>query len=477
MGLIRLADTAFGAIGAGINAVDGSLSSMMYKEYFTSGDMSGGILMKRAEKVLTDRGKNKKADDNLISSGSGIDVQEGQCMIIVDNGAVVEFCAEPGRYTYDKSTQPSLFGGGNNGLKAFGREILNQWSTGGQRFSTQRVYFINMNEQIFAPIKWGCGDIPFHHTTLMKNGAPPIELDVTLKGNGELTIKISDPMLFFKNIGAQRVGGDNDGVVSVNDPNISSNLKSGIIDKIGEAISTLSTDESIPWTALKKHSSEISKYINKLLSDEWAGKRGFEVCSFTANTYIIGDEDREMLNQMVQSFNMGANTNAAIYDIQKGYSEGARAAGANPNGAANAFMGMGMAGMVGGFGQNMGQMQPTPNAYQTQRQQPQSPVPEAPIAPPAKDKDKNEWICECGTKNTANFCYNCGKKKPAPEEGWVCSCGSHNEARNNFCPVCGTKKTEKKKIKCDKCGWEAPDGSTPKFCPNCGDPINESDLI
>ena len=219
MGLISLAADV---LGGGWNALKGSVQSSLWKEYFESGDMSDGILMKRAEKIIVSGGKNTKADDNLISSGSGIDVQEGQCMILVENGKIVEFCAVPGRYTYDASSAPSLFSGENKGLKALGKEILNQWSAGGQRNSTQRVYFINLGEIISAPIKWGCGDIAFHHTTQMLNGAPPIELDITLRGNGQVTIRISDPIKFFQKIGAQATGADSASVIRVTDEGIAS---------------------------------------------------------------------------------------------------------------------------------------------------------------------------------------------------------------------------------------------------------------
>lgn len=487
MGLIRLTGTALGALGAGINAVDGALSSSMYKEYFVSGDMSGGILMKRGERVTGNGTKNKNADENLISSGSAIDVQEGQCMIIVDNGQVVDFSAEPGRFVFDKSTQPSLFGGGNNGLKAFGREIMTQWAAGGQRFTTQKVYFINMGEQIFSPIKWGCGDIAFHHTAFLKNGAPPIELPMSLKGNGELTVRIIDPMLFFKQIGAQKVGGNNDGMIKLSDQGIANNLRSNIVDKIAQAISILGEEQSIPYTALRSKSDDISRHINELLSNEWAGKRGFEVCTFSVNgSFIPSEEDKATLKEIQQSYIMGANTNAAIYDIQKGYSDGAREAGKNPNGATNGFMGMGMAGMMGGFGQGMGQMQPTPNAYQNPYnpnngyQQPrQQPVMAGAVAG-APGAGADTWTCQCGQANTGKFCYSCGTPKPAPQsvvaDGWTCSCGAQNTGK--FCPNCGNKKPENKVMRCDKCGWIAPAGTPPmKFCPECGDPVNEADYV
>lgn len=458
MGLISL---AFDAVSGGYKALTGSLESAAWKEYFESGDMSGGVLMKRGEKILVSGGKNTKADDNLISSGSGIDIQEGQCMILVENGKIVEFCAQPGRYTYDSSTAPSLFSGENKGLKALGKEILSQWSAGGQRMSTQRVYFINLGEIISAPIKWGCGDIAFHHTTQMLNGAPPIELDITLKGNGQVTIKINDPVKFFTMIGAQATGTDSSSVIRVTDDGIMSNLKSGIVDKVAEAVSTLGYEQPTPYTALRSKSSEIAGYLNNLLSNEWSGERGFEICSFTVNgAFMPTEEDKEAIQEMQKTFTMGANINAANYDIQKTMARGVEAAGQNGGTSGLFGMGMGM-NMMGGAG--LGNMTAQPVVQQT-------PVAAAQVSAPAKDS----WVCSCGQENTSKFCVNCGSPKPSSNE-WVCSCGAKNTGK--FCSECGAQKSVVKNFKCDKCGWKPEEGAKlPKFCPECGDPFNELDV-
>lgn len=486
MGLIR----AIGdVIGAGTSALSGAYESAVWKEYFTSGDMSGGILMKRAEKVSTDKNRNTKSDDNLISSGSGIDVQDNQCMIIVDNGRIVDFCTEPGRYTYDNSTQPSLLSGNNKGLGAFGKEILNQWAAGGQRFSTQRVYFINMGEIITAPIKWGCGDIAFHHTQQYATGI--MELDITLRGNGEATIQIDDPIKFYKNIGAQRVGGDNNGVIRISDAEIMSNVKANIVDNVSTAIETLGTEQAVAYTGIKSKSNRIKEIINNLIEEEWAGLRGFGLASFSVNgSFKPTDEYEEQIRTMQATFTMAQNANMMNYDVQKTFAKGFENAGAN--GGISGVMGMGMAMGGGGFS-SFGNMQgPTPQQQpqfqqgqyqqgqygqpqqQAQPQRPQ-PAPEEELPLPAPETP-DTWKCGCGTENTGKFCVNCGEKKPEPvvTGEWICECGNRNTGK--FCPNCGTKKPEKKVLKCDKCGWVAAEGQITKFCPECGDPVTEADF-
>ena len=411
-------------VGGGWNALKGSTQSAVWKEYFESGDMSDGILMKRGEKILTSKGKNKKGDDNLISNGSGIDVQEGQCMILVENGKIVEFCAQPGRYTYDSSTAPSVLCGETLSLESLAQDILTQWSAGGQRFSTQRVYFINLGEILSTPIKWGCGDIAFHHTTQMLNGAPPIELDITLRGNGQVTIQIVDPVKFFTMIGAQYTGNDSDSVIRVTDAGIMSNLKSGIIDKVAEAISALGYDEPLPYTAIRSKSSVITRYMNEFLSDEWTGERGFEIASFSINgSFMPTEEDKDAIQEMQKSFNMGANLNAANYDIQKTMARGVEAAG--QTGGANGLFGVGM-GMNMMSGTGIGNMTAQPTRGYAPAQAPQ----------PAAIS----WTCRCGTQNSGNFCSECGSPRPSAE--WICSCGTKNKGK--FCSECGTPRQEQR---------------------------------
>ena len=449
MGLKLLAQDV---LGGGVQALKETVNSSIWKEYFESGDMSKGVLMKRGERITTENSKNKRTDDNLISSGAGIDVQAGQCAVIVDNGKIVDFCAEPGRYTFDSSTAPSLYAGENKGLKALGKEILNQWAAGGQRFSTQRIYFINMGEIIYTPIKWGCGDIPFHHTDKIINGTPSFELDITLRGNGQTTIKIVDPVKFFTTIGAQKTGTDSDSVVSINDDGILSNLKSGIIDKIGEAISQLGYEQQISYSAIRAKSSDIMRLLNKSLSEEWVGKRGFEVASFSVNgAFVPSEEDIQEIQEMQMIFSKGSNANVANYEIQKTIAEGIKEAG--KTGGTSALFGMGI-GMNAVGGSSLGNLKDQ-NAQANQQ-----------IAVAAGVT--NVWTCSCGAKNSGKFCQECGAKY---EAGWTCACGAVNKGK--FCQECGNPKpAESTEFTCEKCGWKPePGAATPKFCPECGDPV------
>lgn len=475
MGLISIIKDVVGGAGSAFNS---TMDSTMWREYFESGDMSDGILMKRGEKILGKDSKNRRGDDNIINSGAFIDVQENQCMILVENGKIVELCTEPGRYQYDSSTAPSWFCGENKGIKAVAKEFLSQWSAGGQRTSTQRVYFINMGEIITKPIKWGCGDIAFHHTQVYRATGSMLELDMTLKANGEATIQITDPTKFFTMIGSQKTGTDGNGMIRVTDDGIYGNLRSGIVDHISTAISTLGSSQAVAYTAIKAKSADIKAYLNSELEREWVGKRGFGVANFTINgSPIPTDENKKQLEEMQVSFNMSQNANAMNYDVQKTMARGFENAG-NSGGGANAMFGMGMA--MNAMGGNFGNIQNQPMQNQTPQQNYayQQPVQVSQPAP------ADVWNCNCGTQNDGAFCKMCGSRKP--EAGiqektsatWTCSCGKVNEIDSRFCPSCGSKKPTVKKYKCDKCGWVPAEGEgeTVRFCPKCGDPFNDADV-
>ena len=130
-----------GLIKAGIGAIGGVLADQ-WKEFFYCESLDNDVLMVKGKKRTSKRSSNKKGEENIISNGSGIAVADGQCMIIVDQGKVVEFCAEPGEFTYDTSTEPSIFSGkfGDSIKKTFA-QIGKRFTYGGDTGKDQRIYY------------------------------------------------------------------------------------------------------------------------------------------------------------------------------------------------------------------------------------------------------------------------------------------------------------------------------------------------
>lgn len=504
MGLIK---QVFDAAGG---ALDTTIQSSMFKEYFVSGDMSASVLMKRAEKVITERGQNKKVDDNLISSGSGIDVQENQFMLIVEDGKVVDFCAEPGRYQYDASSAPSMFCGNNKGLKALAKDFVSNLATGGQRFHTQRVYFINMG-RIWEPILWGLGNVGFTHSFQPNPNINPIRRQLMLQCRGSITLRIGNPLAFYKEIGAQMAGGDNSAYISIKsiENTLLSSIKMAVKSAVASAIGQVSRENVVGYAEIMNFEEQITAAINSKMADNSIAKAGFEFFDFFIDgTPELPEKDKAILDNLENEYNLASDPLLASLHVQSAMAEGFKAAGSNPNGGIGSMMGMGLAvGQAGGLG-SFGNFQTSPqqqqmaqqNAYNQQQQQMEAErqrldeerrqfelekqraaeeaarnAAPAPVASPANNGET--WICECGATNTAKFCVECGAKKPiAPADGtWTCDCGAVNTAK--FCPECGAKKPEPKKVlKCDKCGWVAAEGQITKFCPECGDPVNEADF-
>jgi len=476
MGLIK---EGLNVIGAGIQGLNGAFQSGVWKEYFESGSFSEpGVVMKRAHKIVGANSKNVQSDDNLISSGSGIDVQNGECAVIVDNGAIVDFVAVPGRYTFDISSAPSLYAGENKGLKAFGKEILQQWAAGGQRFTTQRIYFIRLTELKESPVKWGAGNIPFHHTYSYRAGTGMLELDIELMAHGTLTLRIEDPVLFFQNYGSKVTGGDNRGVVTIKETGLEENIKSGAGDFVSSALSDLSYEIPMSYTEIMRHRAKVVEYINTNLTESKLRSIGIVVADFNVDGgFKPTAEYLEQIKDLQNSFNLSQNMDAANINVQTNIAQGIKAAGQNGGAAGLMGIGLGM-GAVGGGG--LGQMQQQYRPQPTQQAQPignqgyvgGAATPVAPASP------TNTWTCSCGTVNDGNFCKSCGTKKPEPvvEETWTCSCGTVNNG--NFCKNCGSKRPEPHKhFRCDKCGWEGEAEDDLRFCPNCGDPVTDADLV
>ena len=181
-----------GLIKAAAGAVGGVLADQ-WKEFFYCDSLPNDVLMRKGQKRVSSRSSNTKGIDNIISNGSGIAVADGQCMIIVEQGKVVEFCAEPGEFTYDASTEPSIFSG------SFGESVKQTFKTIGKRFTyggdtgkDQRVYYFNTKEIIGN--KFGTANPIMFEVVNKRIG---ISRTVNVRCNGVYTYVISDPLLFY----------------------------------------------------------------------------------------------------------------------------------------------------------------------------------------------------------------------------------------------------------------------------------------
>ncbi len=431
-----------GLIKAAIGAIGGTLADQ-WKEFFYCDSLGNDVLAKKGQKSVSGRSSNTKGSDNVISNGSGIAVADGQCMIIVEQGKVVEVCAEPGQYTYDKSSEPSIFAG------SLGQSILDTFKIMGKRFTMggdtgkdQRVYYFNTKE--ILDNKFGTPTpIPFR----VVDSKIGLDIDVSVRCSGIYSFTVANPLLFYTN-----VCGNVEREYSVDE--ISAQLKTEFISALAPAMGKLSSLEMRP-NQIPAHTAELEAALNDTLSSKWGELRGLKIKSVALNPITLPEEDEELIKNAQKSAILRDPTMAAAH-LAGAQADAMRAAASNDAGAMTGLMGFGMAQQAGGS--NIG------NLFAMGAQQ-QSNAPKA----------ENGWKCTCKAINSGNFCTECGAKKP--ENEWKCSCGALNKGK--FCHECGAKKPSGAiQYRCGKCGFEPEDpNNPPKFCPQCGDRFDDKDIM
>jgi len=431
-----------GLIKAALGSAKGILADQ-WREYFYCDSMASDVLVSKGHKRTGKRSSNTKGSDNIITNGSVIAVNEGQCMMIVEQGRIVEFSAEAGEFTWDASTEGScLYGNFSDGLERSWENLARRFTFGGDTGRDQRIYFFNTKE--ITGNKYGTpAPVPFR----VVDTNIGLDMDVSVRCNGEYSYRICDPMRFYKNV-CGNVSGD------FTRAQLDSQLKSEFLTALQPAFAKIS-QQGIRYSALPAHAMEMAQAMNDVLSEKWGALRGIEIVSVGVNSVTASPEDEATIKELQKSA-VFRNPNMAAAHMVQAQAQAMKNAAGNQGGAMTGFLGMNMAQAAGGFDANA--------LYQMGRQ-PASPAPSAPV---------DHWTCKCGAVNTGKFCAECGEKRP--EEGWNCKCGRVNTGK--FCPECGARRPSGAPVyRCDKCGWEPEDPHhPPKFCPECGDRFDDGDI-
>ena len=409
-----------GLISAALSAAAGVMADQ-WKEYFYCDALPENVLAVKGVKRGSAFGN--KGSDNVISNGSVIAVADGQCMIIVDQGKVVDLCAEPGEYVYDMSSEPSLFYGDlSSNIKEVFKTIGKRFTFGGEIPKEQRVYYFNTRE--LTGNKYGTPNpVPFR--VVDKNIG--LDVDIAIRCFGEYSIRLVNPILFYANVCGNVTS-------AYTTDKLLGQMKTELLTALQPAFAKLS-EQGIRYSALPGHTMELADALNEVLSNKWRDLRGIEIVSFGMSSVKASEEDEAMIKELQRNAAFRDPTMAAAH-LVGAQASAMQDAAKNPGGAAMAFMGMNMAGQAGGVSAQ--------GLYQMGQQA-------AAPAPAAKPDDGKCWYCpSCGTANKGKFCMECGTKKPA---GVL-------------------------QYRCDKCGWEPEDPSKPpKFCPECGDPFGDEDVV
>ena len=472
-----------GLIKAGLGPVGGVLADQ-WKEFFYCDSMDKDTLVIKGQKRVSSRSSNTKGSDNIISNGSGIAVADGQCMLIVEQGRVVEVCAEPGEFTYNTSTEPSIFTGKfGDSLKESFKTIGRRFTYGGDTGKDQRVYYINTKE--IMDNKFGTPTPILFHVVHSKIG---LDMETEIRCNGVYSYRISDPIRFYTNISSNVAN-------EFRREEIDSQLKTEFVDALSLSFGALANLELRP-SQIPAHTKELRDSINEELREKWAQIRGLTVVSIAMNPVSMNEEDAAYLKRYQRAAAVDNRPGLGAAAFMEQSAEAMKGAANNPNGAMGGFVGMGM-GMnaMGNMGNGMGslfgvmgQNQPQQQQYAAPQQQYGAQQPQQQYAAPQQPQQQyaapqsaapaaDTWVCpKCGASATGKFCMECGEKKPEATGGWTCSCGAVNKGK--FCIECGAKKPAGAPLyRCDKCGWQPADPKNPpRFCPECGDVFDDNDI-
>ena len=420
-----------GLIRAAKNAVSGVLADQ-WKEFFYCEAIPTDILVVKGQQRTDPRSANKNGTDNIISDGSAIAVADGQAMMIVEQGQIVEFCAEPGEFIYDSGTEPSVFHGplGENILATFAN-VGKRFTFGGQPGKDQRVYYFNLKE--ITGNKYGTPQpIPFR----VVDQNIGLDIDISIRCHGKYSYRLTDPLLFYTNVSGNVAQ-------AYRRTEIDSHLKAELLTALQPAFAQVSM-QGIRYSALPGHTTEIATALNEILCEKWTRLRGLSVSTFSLSSVTASPEDEQLIKDLQRQAVM-RNTGMAGATLVTAQADAMRTAAGNESGAMMGFLGMNAAMNVGSNAGTFFQMDEA--AQQT----------------PPPGHQPNGWTCSCSALNSGRFCSECGAPKAKPADTWTCACGAGNKGR--FCSECGIAKPETSTWKCS-CGKE----SSGRFCAECGTP-------
>ena len=383
-----------GIIKAAADLVKGNLGDQ-WLEVYEAEKMGDQTVFTRGVQIR--RGQNTKGTDNTVSNGSVVHVYDNQFMILVDGGKIVDYTAEPGYYTINNSALPSMLNGqfGDSLSEAFKR-----FKYGGQTPTKQKVYFINLQE--IKGIKFGTRQ-PVNYFDSFYNA------ELFLRAHGTYSIKITNPLQFY----AEAIPKNTD---HVEIDEINEQYLSEFLEALQSAINQMSAD-GIRISFVSSKARELGKYMAGILDEEWNQMRGMEVQA-VGISISYNEESQKLINLRNEGAMLSDPTIREGY-VQAAAARGLEAAGSNANGAMAGFMGMGMAGNIGGSivgnasSVNMAQMQMNQQAQNNMNQMNMGmgQMNQSNMEVQPQPQQAAGWTCSCGQVNTGNFCSNCGKPR------------------------------------------------------------------
>ena len=370
-----------------IKAITSSVSQTLgdqFKEFVTCPSIDSNVLIQRG---IVNHGKgNKNPSEGVISNGSAIVVPEGMAMMIIDNGEIKEFTATPGTFTYDTSSEPSIFTGKlGEGIKNTFKTIGKRFTYGGMPARDQRVYYVNL--LVITGNKFGSPQPK--KITDEKYGM----LEVTFFG--EYAFQVKDPMRLVNTV----IGANAKDTVTYEEV-VGGQLKSKFIEKLTVAISSVMRNKKVSFGDMGLYGSDISSEMNTVLNDSFNELYGLEITDVAIADINLTDASMQRVNK-IHDASIFSDKNLQSGLMARATAVAMKTAAGNDNGAMAGFMGMNMAGNVGA--NVMGAVNTSNGANNTQSSNSNTVS--------STDNQKPKFCPNCGAAtNGGNFCTQCGTK-------------------------------------------------------------------
>lgn len=356
-----------------------------FKEFVTCPEIDKNVLIQRG-KVEHGKG-NKNPSEGVISNGSAIVVPQGMAMMIIDNGEIKEFTAEPGTFTYETSSESSIFTGG------LGKGIIDTFKTIGKRFTyggmpakDQRVYYVNL--LTVTGNKFGSPQPK--KITDEKYGM----LEVTFFG--EYAFKVVDPVILVNTV----IGANAKDSVTYEEI-VGGQLKSKFIEQLTKAISNVMRNKKVSFGDMGLYGTDISDEMNTILDDSFRVQYGLEITDVAIADINLTDASMQRVNK-IDDATIFSDKNLQSGLMASASAEAMTKAASNEGGAMNGFIGMGMASSTGA------DIISAVNANNNTQAQPQQPAPQQNTEPTTNQTAK--FCSNCGAPVTGKFCSQCGAK-------------------------------------------------------------------
>lgn len=376
-----------GLIKAFTSSVSSSLGDQ-FKEYISCPEMDSDVLVQRG--IVNHGDGNKNPSEGVITNGSAIMVPESTAMMVIENGKILDFCAEAGTYTFNSESEPSIFTGGlGKGIIDTIKKIGSRTTFGGQTAQDQRVYYVNL----LAIVGNKFGSPQPKKITDDKYGM----LEVTFFG--EYAIKVEDPAILVSNV----IGSNAKDTVLFSDV-LGDQFKSKFVEKVTQAITVVMRKHKIPFGDIGMYGTDISNEMNNLLDTDLYGKYGIKVSDVAIADINLTEESMKRVSK-IDDATIFSNPNMQSGLMANATAEAMQNAASNENGAMMGFWGMNMAGQTGA------------NVMGTVNQNVTPVTPNEPVQTPepgtlfTKEENSLKFCPNCGKPvNGSNFCGNCGAK-------------------------------------------------------------------